>query len=159
MNDLIWLGKTAGPVGLKGEIKFISDNNHLDKLLTPTSILYIENKEYVIKTSRVFKNNYIISFDNYESINLIDSLLNKDVYIKRVDTNLSSDEFLYSELLNYSVYEDDKLLGKVEEILLNKNSILIKCDGIIIPLIDKYVDHIDNNQLKVFIKDIKELRI
>ena len=50
MNDLIKIGIISGPVGLKGELKIISQERFQDRLFKVGNRIYINNKEYIIKT-------------------------------------------------------------------------------------------------------------
>ena len=158
MNDLIKVGFLSSPFGLKGEIKIISNLNHLDKILAVGNSLIIDNGTYIIKSSRLHKNNYIISFDNYQDINLIDNLLKKDFYIERSTIELQSDEYLYSDLYNCSFIGDD-YKGTVSDVLISKNCTFVKVDNIIIPLIDKYIKNIDTQKKIIYAKAIGELRL
>ena len=159
MNNMYCIGKLAGPVGLKGEIKVVSDSNHQDKIFKIGMAIYIESKKYIIKTSRLFKNNYIISFEDYEDINKINHLLHHDIYINKEDLHLDNNEYLYAELLTCKVIDNDEELGNVDEILISKNSFLIKCHNLIIPMIDNYLDYIDLEHKIIYVKNSKELKI
>lgn len=159
MNDIVYLGYLSSPFGLKGEIKVISDLNHLDKMLKKGNKVIIDDNEYIISNSRIIKDNYCISFEGYEDINKINNILKKDLYIKREYINLNDDEYLYSDLIECSVYENDNLLGKVDDILINNKYTYIKIDNLIIPIIPKYIVKIDINEKIIYCKDVGELRL
>lgn len=159
MNDLIKIGIISGPVGLKGELKIISQERFQDRLFKVGNRIYINNKEYIIKTSRLFKNNYIISLEGYESINLIDDFLNQEIFIKKSDSFLKKNEYLYSELFGFKIVDNQEEIGIVKEILLNKNNAFIKCNKLIIPLIDKYLELVDLDNKIIYVKNSKELML
>ena len=159
MNDLISIGFISGPVGLKGELKVISQERFLDRIFKTGNIIYIDNIAYIIETARLFKGNYIISLEGYENINLIDVFLNKDIYIKKEDSLLNENEYLYSELFGFKIIDSQEEIGIVKEILLNKNNSFIKCDRLIIPLIDKYLVKIDLKNKVIYVKNSKELML
>ena len=159
MNDLISIGFISGPVGLKGELKVISQERFLDRIFKTGNIIYIDNIAYIIETARLFKGNYIISLESYENINLIYLFLNKDIYIKKEDSLLNENEYLYSELFGFKIIDNQEEIGIVKEILLNKNNSFIKCDRLIIPLIDKYLVKIDLKNKVIYVKNSKELML
>ena len=159
MNDLINVGFISGPVGLKGEIKIVSQERFLDRLLKIGNKIYINNNEYLIKTSRLFKNNYIISLDGYDNINLIDCFLQKNIFIKKSESSLNKNEYLYSELFGFKIIDNQKEIGVVQEILLNKNNSFIKSGKLIIPIIDKYIEKIDLDNRIINVKNSKELML
>jgi 16S rRNA processing protein RimM len=137
MNNLVWVGSSAGPVGLKGEIKIITDINHQDKIFKVNNKLWINNVSYIIKTVREFKHNYIVSFEQFDDINQIDLLLHQDIFMNKEDIGLDKNEFLFSEIINFAIIDNQKKIGVVKEILLNKKDYFIKDGSLIIPMIDK----------------------
>ena len=77
-----------------------------------------------------------------------------------MDLNLSKDEFLYKDLINSEVVdEDDTKLGKIIEVV-NGINVLIKVKGtkeFYIPLIDNYVKKFDLDKKILYTKNAKEL--
>ena len=159
MNDLINIGFISGPVGLKGELKIISQERFLDRVFKIGNKVYVDGSNYIIKTARIFKNNFIISFDGYENINLIDAFLQKDIFIKKSECSINKNEYLYSELFGFKIIDNQKEIGAVEEIFLNKNNAFIKCDKLIIPLIDNYLEMVDLDKRIIYVKNSKELML
>ena len=58
--DNVYVGYISSFFGLKGEVKILSDLNHLDKIFKVGNSLIIDNKNYVISKARKQKNHYII---------------------------------------------------------------------------------------------------
>ena len=156
MNDLVYVGYLSSPFGLKGEVKVLSDSNHLDKIFKVGNKFYIDNKEYEIIKYH-FHKNHLVTFKNLEDINKLDEILKKDVYISRSSLNLNDDEFLYIDLIGMKIIEDNKEIGVVEDLLYNKNTIFIKCGSLIIPLIEKYLEKVDTKGKMIYVKNSKEL--
>lgn len=159
MNDLVYIGYLSMPFGLKGEIKLLSDENHLDKIIKVNQVCTINKKEYIIKNVRYFKNHYFIVFDGYDDINLIDNIIKNDLYISRNNIILKDDEYLYSDLLNCMIYDNDEKIGFVDDILINKKYTYIKSANLIIPLIDKYIIKVDIIKKIIYCKNVGELRL
>ena len=155
---MINVGYISGPFGIKGEVKVISNVNHLEKIFKIGNTLYIENEKYIIKKSHLHKNNYLLLFTDLDNINKLDKILKKNIYIKREEIQLNENEYLNFELLGFNVF-DDVEIGVVKEVLFNKKDTFIKLDSMIIPLVSKYLVKIDINNKKIYVKNSCELKI
>ena len=146
MNEMIYIGKTVSTFGIKGELKVISDFEYCDKAYKVGNKVLINNIEHIISSIRYHKNYVLLKIDNLNNINDILKYVGFNIYIKRLDLNLSKDEFLYKDLINSEVVdEDDTKLGKIIEVV-NGINVLIKVKGtkeFYIPLIDNYVKRFD----------------
>lgn len=160
MNEMIYIGKTVSTFGIKGELKVISDFEYCDKAYKVGNKVLINNIEHVISGIRYHKNYVLLKIDNLNNINDILKYVGFNIYIKRLDLNLSKDEFLYKDLINSEVIdEDDTKLGKVIEVV-NGINVLIKVKGtkeFYIPLIDNYVKRFDLDKKILYTKNAKEL--
>lgn len=160
MNEMIYIGKTVSTFGIKGELKVISDFEYCDKAYKVGNKVLINNIEHIISSIRYHKNYVLLKIDNLNNINDILKYVGFNIYIKRLDLNLSKDEFLYKDLINSEVIdEDDTKLGKVIEVV-NGINVLIKVKGtkeFYIPLIDNYVKRFDLDKKILYTKNAKEL--
>mgnify|MGYP002573089078 FL=1 len=160
MNEMIYIGKTVSTFGIKGELKEISDFEYCDKAYKVGNKVLINNIEHIISSIRYHKNYVLLKIDNLNNINDILKYVGYNIYIKRLDLNLSKDEFLYKDLINSEVIdEDDTKLGKVIEVV-NGINVLIKVKGtkeFYIPLIDNYVKRFDLDKKILYTKNAKEL--
>lgn len=160
MNEMIYIGKTVSTFGIKGELKVISDFEYCDKAYKVGNKVLINNIEHIISGIRYHKNYVLLKIDNLNNINDILKYVGFNIYIKRLDLNLSKDEFLYKDLINSEVIdEDDTKLGKVIEVV-NGINVLIKVKGtkeFYIPLIDNYVKRFDLDKKILYTKNAKEL--
>lgn len=160
MNEMIYIGKTVSTFGIKGELKVISDFEYCDKAYKVGNKVLINNIEHVISGIRYHKNYVLLKIDNLNNINDILKYVGFNIYIKRLDLNLSKDEFLYKDLINSEVIdEDDTKLGKIIEVV-NGINVLIKVKGtkeFYIPLIDNYVKRFDLDKKILYTKNAKEL--
>lgn len=160
MNEMIYIGKTVSTFGIKGELKVISDFEYCDKAYKVGNKVLINNIEHVISSIRYHKNYVLLKIDNLNNINDILKYVGFNIYIKRLDLNLSKDEFLYKDLINSEVVdEDDTKLGKIIEVV-NGINVLIKVKGtkeFYIPLIDNYVKRFDLDKKILYTKNAKEL--
>lgn len=160
MNEMIYIGKTVSTFGIKGELKVISDFEYCDKAYKVGNKILINNIEHIISSIRYHKNYVLLKIDNLNNINDILKYVGFNIYIKRLDLNLSKDEFLYKDLINSEVIdEDDTKLGKVIEVV-NGINVLIKVKGtkeFYIPLINNYVKRFDLDKKILYTKNAKEL--
>ena len=160
MNEMIYIGKTVSTFGIKGELKVISDFEKCDKAYKIGNKILINNIEHVISGIRYHKNYILLEIDDLKNINNILKYVGFNIYIKRLDLNLSKDEFLYKDLINSEVIdEDDTKLGKIIEVV-NGINVLIKVKGtkeFYIPLIDNYVKRFDLDKKILYTKNAKEL--
>lgn len=160
MNEMIYIGKTVSTFGIKGELKVISDFEYCDKAYKVGNKVLINNIEHIISSIRYHKNYVLLKIDNLNNINDILKYVGFNIYIKRLDLKLSKDEFLYKDLINSEVIdEDDTKLGKVIEVV-NGINVLIKVKGtkeFYIPLIDNYVKRFDLDKKILYTKNAKEL--
>jgi len=158
MNNLVYVGYISGPFGIKGELKIISDSNHLDKIFKEGNNLIIDNNEYQIIKYH-FHKHHLVTFEGFEDINLINDLVKKDVYIKRESINLNDGEYLYADLIGCKIVDDGKKIGVVTDLLYNKKNIYIKSNNLIIPLVSKYFEKLDFENKIVYVKASKELML
>ena len=160
MNEMIYIGKTVSTFGIKGELKVISDFEYCDRAYQVNKKILINNIEHVISGIRYHKNYVLLKIDNLNNINDILKYVGFNIYIKRIDLGLKEGEYLYKDLINSEVIDDDNTkLGKVIEVL-NGNNVLIKVKGskeFLIPLIDNYISKFDLNKKILYAKNAKEL--
>jgi 16S rRNA processing protein RimM len=101
----------------------------------------------------------MITIDNIYDINEIYQYVGRDVFIKRADLKLNSDEYLLNDLLDFEVIWNDKVIGKVKSVLSNGANNLIKVQDFYIPLIDNYIKKVDLVNKKIYTNDVKELML
>ena len=79
--EYIYVGKFLGTHGLKGEIKFKSDFNYLDRVLKKDFSLYIGDNRKLEKilSFRPHKDYYLVLLDNINDIDLVSVYVNKNV--------------------------------------------------------------------------------
>lgn len=159
MNEMIFIGKTTSTFGIKGELKVRSDFKYLDKAYKIGNVILINNIEHKISGVRYHKNHVLLKIDNLENINDILDYVGYNIYIKRSDLNLSSNEYLDSDLINSDVINDGINLGKVIDVIRGVNT-LIKVRGkkeFYIPYVDEYITKFDLDKKKLYTKNCEDL--
>lgn len=160
MNEMIYIGKTVSTFGIKGELKVISDFEKCNKAYKIGNKILINNIEHVISGIRYHKNYILLEIDDLKNINDILKYVGFNIYIKRMDLHLEENEFLYKDLINSDVIDDDgSNLGKIIEIEQGVN-LLIKVKGskeFYIPYVDEYIISFDLNNKKLYTRNAKDL--
>ena len=159
MNEMIFIGKSTSTFGIKGELKVKSDFNYLDKAYKIGNVILINNIEHKISGVRYHKNHVLLKIDNLENINDVLDYVGYNIYIKRSDLNLSSNEYLDSDLINSDVINDGINLGKVIDVIRGVNP-LIKVSGKVIfyiPYVDEYIINFDLENKKLYTKNCENL--
>lgn len=143
---MLYIGKIVNTHGIKGELRILSNFKYKNEIFKINNFLYIDNVKYQIKTYRKHKNYDMVTLDNYNNINDVLFLKNKDVYSLREYVN----EILPSDLIDYEVYENDILQGKVKYIMQNKvQDILVLDTNKKIIFLNKFIKKIDNANKKI----------
>ena len=111
----VYVGKVVGTHGIKGEIRIISDFQFKDKVFVLGNGLIINDKDYVIRSYRKHKNFDMVTLND---INEVLFLVRNKVYFDKEKLNLSNEEVLDEDLLEFKVIDQDGRVGKVVEVFL-----------------------------------------
>ncbi len=153
---LVYIGKYVNTHGLIGEIKILSDFEYKDKVFEVGNNIYIDNKKYTINSYRVHKGYDMITLNGINNINDIESLKGSNVYIDNDEYNF---EYVYSDLIGFSIYDND-YRGEVIDIVKSKLYPILKVKynkDYLIPYIDTFIDKVDLDSKKIYIKYMKGL--
>jgi len=154
MNNYIQVGKIINTFGIKGELKIISDFEYQERIFKLDFPIYIgelKTKEIII-SHRVHKNYNLTAFKGYSNINEVLKYKGEKIYVLREDLKLGENDYLLSDLIGFSVYDNDKLLGVVIDFEKTINNVLLKIKGdktFYLPNIDVYVKEIDLEKKKI----------
>lgn len=122
--------------GIKGELVVKTNFKEASKAFKVNNTIYIDDTSYQITSSRMHKNNYLITINNLNNINNVLIYIKSDIYI---DKSIKLDEIPRDELINMKVYTD-KFIGKVESILISKLYDILKLDtNILIPNTKEFI--------------------
>ena len=158
--NYIYIGKYVNTHGIKGEIKIISSFNYKELIFKKGFKLYIGNdkKEMVITSYRVHKNYDMLTFEGIYNINQIIDYKGSNIYIDR--SSIKIDNYFDEDYIDLAVYSD-RYLGKVIDILKNKNQdlLVIKKGDVInyVPKINEFINKVDLENKKIYINEIEGL--
>jgi len=155
MNN-VYIGKIVNTHGIKGELRIKSNFPFKDKVFIINNKLIIDNKEYTIKSYRVHKDYDMVTLDDYNDINEVLFLKNKDVYFSKDNLNLNDDEVLDEELITYKVKTTNNEEGYITEIFepsrMNKVIRVMLNREVLIPLYSPMIKKIDKKNKEVIIE-------
>lgn len=154
--DYIYVGEIYGTHGLKGELKFKSSFKYKERILTNGFKFYIgkDKDKYILETYRMHKGFYLLTFCEYNDINLVQHLKGMKVYIDRDDLNLNDDQLVFEDYIGLECYYDDNNLGTITEIVnCGSDNFVFVISGkgeILVPFNDHFIDRIIKNDKIVF---------
>ena len=156
---MVYLGEIVNTHGIKGELRILSDFKFKSEAFKQNNKLYIgkRKQEVVIKTYRKHKIYDMVTFEGFESINDAIAFKGDEVYIKRED--LKIDGYVDEDIIGLEAYDKDKLIGIVDNIIKNKQEILLikkEDKSYMIPFVDEFVS-VDLENKKVNINVIEGL--
>ncbi|MBE7012519.1 MAG: 16S rRNA processing protein RimM [Ruminococcaceae bacterium] len=115
-NDFLEIGKIVNTHALRGAMKMVVWADSTDVLDT-LDCLYDENGTcYEIKSVSYPKDNAIIKLSGIDSIEQAEMFKGKILYVKRDAFNLPEGVYFVADLIGSKVYEDDRLLGKIDDV-------------------------------------------
>ena len=157
--EKIYVGKIVNTHGIKGELRILSDFDYKEKVFQVNNKLIIDDKEYIIKSHRIHKNYDMVTLNDYKDINEVLFLLKKKVYVNSDEINLSEDEVLDEELINYTIKTIDNKQGKILEIFkASKDNKILRVlfdKEILIPVNSPMIKMIDKEKKEVLVELIE----
>ena len=145
---MIYIGKIVNTHGIKGELRILSSFKYKEEIFKVGNFLYIDNNKYQIKTYRKHKNYDMVTLNDFNNINEVLFLKEKQVYSLREYVK----EVLPEDLIGYEIIKDDKKQGKVKYIMQNKvQDILVTDTNKKIIFIKEFIKNIDNNKKVIIV--------
>ena len=154
------IGRYVNTHGIKGEIRLLSTFRYKSKVFKPGFKFYIgkEKLEYEVESYRPHKNFDMFIFKDIHDINQIEHLKGSFVYINKEDLILDKNEYLAIDLIGFDAIIDDKLVGKVTDVIdTPANEVLRINDDILVPYVKEFIKDVDINNKKVNINNVKGL--
>jgi 16S rRNA processing protein RimM len=154
--NYINVGKIVNTHGIKGELRILSKFRHKDKVFIKGNTLYIGKKKekFIINSYRYHKIFDMVTFEGFTNINEVLKYKGDYVYINEDDLVLEN-EILSSKLIGYDCFIGEKYVGKIEEVLNEPASDVLRVGKILIPYVKEFIVKIENDT--VYIKDIRGL--
>lgn len=155
----VYVGKLTGTHGLNGELKLKSSFSYIDNVLKSNFPFYIgdDKKEVKLLKSRNHNGIYLLVFNGYEGINLVENFRNSNLYVLRDDIGLKQNEYVFEDYIGLKAIYDDSVIGTIEDIIDcgNGNYVfsIIGNNEILIPVNEEFIKEVVLND-KVVFKDV-----
>ena len=159
MVDYFEIGHIDNTHGLKGELKvrsYSSTNKRFEEL---DSILVGDSYEkYDIEKVRYQNDIVLLKLKNVDIIEDAEKLKGKSIYIKREDAkSLDDGEYFIADLIGCEVYEEDTLLGTLDDIFTAgaADVYVVKCKGkddLLLPALKSVILETDIANKKIRVK-------
>ncbi len=162
MNDFVLVGQIVALHGLDGKVKVISDTNLKEKIFVVGQNLYVgENYQALKINSYQTSGKYdLLSFMDFLASDLVAAFIGQNLYVKLSELHLAKDEYLTGELMGAKIYENNKDLGCVKEILKGKAYNYLKCKNrkeYLIPLIKEYIVEFNREKKIIITQGVEQL--
>lgn len=162
--EYLLLGKISKPHGLKGEVKIFSHTDFASlRYQAGHVVFYLDNGIYKPLTVRSFYKQTpfdVVAFKEINDINSTKELIGKDIYIRKSDAVLPDNHYHYVDLINCQVYENNKLVGLVKEVLDYPANYCLKCvdsknKEFVIPFVASFINKVDIANKRIDVKLIE----
>lgn len=159
--DYVYVGDIVNTHGIKGELRIISNFKYKKQVFMPNFCIFIGNnkKEFTIDSYRVHKNYDMILLKGLNDINDVLKYKGQSVYVKRESLNI--DTYLDEDLIGMKVISNNKVIGKVKELLSGKiyDFIVITCGekDYLVPNINEFILNVDLDKKQIIINNLKGL--
>lgn len=167
MEDYILVGAIIKAHGLKGEVKLKPLTQFIEERFSKKHVLYVkENDQYIPLTIHSLRRQLellLVVFEGYTSIEDIESLLKKEIYIAKSNLHkLQEDEVYYRDLMGCQVTtEAGEYLGEVVDLIETGANVVMRVKQeekeMLIPYVKAFVIDVDCDSKKIIIKPIAGL--
>lgn len=164
MEDFFRIGVITSTHGLRGEVKVFPTTDDVNRFKKLKKCILRTNKgdiEVEKKSCKFFKNMVILSFKEFEDINAVEKYKNCELFVRREDAMpLDEDEFYIADVIGMTVWEKDKLIGELVDVMqtgANDVFVVDMSDGkeLLIPVIKQCVLDIDYEAKRVTVELMK----
>ena len=156
--EYVVIGKILNTFGIKGELKADAYTDFVEERFKKDSTVYIgeEHVPFVMRSYRMHKGFYLLSFKDVDDINLVEKYKGMLLYKAKSDIHkLKEGEYYFSDLKDLDVYVDDKKIGKVlqvEEGIAANNLRILKDEDrkeYLVPFLPVFIDNVDLNEKRI----------
>lgn len=151
-DDYLAVGKVVNTHGIKGELKVMpltSDLSRFDYLLFVTALWEGNPKEFRVTGARIHKKSVLIKLNGIDTMNDAEKLKGQELLVERKHAReLEEDEYFICDIIGLRVYEDDRLLGTITDVLeTGSNDVYVVKNSdekeLLLPAIKSVIEKID----------------
>ena len=115
-NNFLEIGKIVNTHALRGAVKMVVWADSTEVIGDIKNLYDKNNNCYEIKSVSYQKQNAIVKLSGIDSIEQAEKLKGKIMYVSRDEFNLPDGVYFIADLIGLSVYENDNLLGKIDDV-------------------------------------------
>ncbi len=120
--NYIKIGKIVNTRGIKGELKIRSLTDFQNDRYKKGNTVYIyyqnEYLPFKVKSYKSQKNMDYLVLLGFEDINKVEKYKGSDIYVSSEDdVSLTEDEYHILEIIGLKVYQDNKIIGEIKDVL------------------------------------------
>ncbi|MCD7792169.1 MAG: ribosome maturation factor RimM [Oscillospiraceae bacterium] len=146
-QEFIETGVVANTHGVRGEVKIVPWTDEPDTLCGYKR-LFIEGREYPVRSARVHGGNVLVNLTGVEDVNAAMLLKGKTVYIAREDIRLPDGAFLLADIIGARVVDErGGEVGVLTDILDRPAQSIYVVEApereILIPDVDEFILNVD----------------
>ncbi len=166
MTDLVSVGYTKKPHGLKGEIKMEIEERYLDDLLeTDVILLDLKGKPtpFFVQDMRV-GNHIIAKLEGIDGPDTALTVASKEIFVRASDLKIANETkaaagFTLEDCMGFKIYDNGKEIGEITEIAEYPQQlmavVIIDDRETLIPLNDHFIVKIDEKR-KLIMMELPE---
>lgn len=124
MTKFYNVGTIVNTQGLQGEVRVLVTTDFPKERFAKNSVLTLfdlnDEKilELKVKSGKPYKNMYLVKFFGLDHINAVEKYKGMTLKIaENQQSKLEEGEFYYHEIIGLEVYENERLIGRISEIL------------------------------------------
>ncbi len=166
-EELIPVGKIIGTHGIKGQMKLNSYSGNSESLRKARTVILKApdgtNRQCVLQGFKANSGKFIVSFKDFDEINLVTPFIGSELCLKRSDLPvLAEDEYYWNDLIGLTVMTvDGEQIGKIKNIFETGSSDIYVVQGnnreYLIPAIADVVKLVDIKGGRLVIEPIEGL--
>ena len=154
MEDYLMVGVIANTHGVRGEVKVYPTTDDVNRFKKLKEIYMGDEKAPLhIQSVKFQKNMVILGFKEYTSLNEVEGLRNKELFVDRAHAvKLQKDEYFISDLIGLKVVTDEGAdFGQLTDVMTtgaNDVYVVKTTDGkeVLLPAIKECVLNVDMNE-------------
>ncbi|MDN6899499.1 ribosome maturation factor RimM [Oenococcus sicerae] len=164
MSHLLRIGRVLNTHGIAGELKIDAVTDFPSQRFAKKTELMIGREKLIVKSSRPFKNFWLLQLLDHENINLVEKYKGQDIFIEDdQQLELAEGEYLVSQIIGLQVIDEQgNTIGQVTDSFhtgANDVWTIKKVTGkeILIPYIDEVVKKVDLKQAVITVSLLEGL--
>lgn len=152
------VGQIVGAFGTKGAMKVLPLTDFPERF-DLGAILFLHGVPYAVKDVGWHKGQARVRFAEIKSIEAVESYRWEYLTVPESELpELEDDEFMARDLVGLSMYENDKLIGVVSDVVHAPAQDLLQVKGSLIPCVREFIKNVDLEARRIDVELIDGMR-